>query len=111
MKAIPKQELINLINACVTTEIVCENDIKNIFNRYGDDYYKDYGDAPYELCKKNQYREAILNCIKENKRDCVICEWSKDGHCAGTEVCHLCMFESQYKPKEVADNLDYIPLE
>lgn len=32
-------------------------------------------------------------------RDCTSCRWSKDGCCAGTEECHLCMWESQYKPK------------
>lgn len=36
---------------------------------------------------------------QENERNCVTCKWSKDGHNAGTEECHLCMWESQYKPK------------
>lgn len=36
---------------------------------------------------------------QENERNCVTCERSKDGHSAGTEECHLCMWESQYKPK------------
>jgi hypothetical protein len=37
---------------------------------------------------------------QENERNCVTCEWSKDGHSAGTEECHLCMWESQYKSKK-----------
>ena len=36
---------------------------------------------------------------REEVKNCVTCEWSKDGHSAGTEECHLCMWESQYKPK------------
>ena len=50
---------------------------------------------------------AILERLKklpsvnaqEIVRDCTSCRWSKDGCCAGTEECHLCMWESQYKPK------------
>jgi len=34
-------------------------------------------------------------------RNCQTCENAKDGKCAGTEECHQCMWESQYKE---ADN-------
>lgn len=75
-------------------------------------------DAMYTLCdtgetlKENPWRDnphidVITDAInnlqsvnpQDNKRNCVTCEWSKDGHNAGTEECHLCMWESQYKPK------------
>lgn len=35
-------------------------------------------------------------------RDCQTCVNAKDGKCAGTEECHNCMWESQYK--EVQDD-------
>ena len=31
-------------------------------------------------------------------RNCVGCKYSKDNHNAGTEECHLCMWENQYTP-------------
>ena len=33
-----------------------------------------------------------------NIRNCFGCKYSKDNHNAGTEVCHLCMWENQYTP-------------
>ena len=35
----------------------------------------------------------------EDVRYCETCRWSKDGHCAGTEECHSCMWENQYEPR------------
>ena len=32
-------------------------------------------------------------------RNCFGCKYSKDNHNAGTEECHLCMWENQYTPK------------
>ena len=32
-------------------------------------------------------------------RYCKTCRWSKDGHNAGTEECHLCMWENQNEPR------------
>lgn len=48
---------------------------------------------------------AIDKC-DDMTRDCKTCEHSKDGRCAGTEICHLCMWESQYKEgkQNEADN-------
>jgi len=31
-------------------------------------------------------------------RNCLGCKYSKDNHNAGTEECHLCMWENQYPP-------------
>ena len=33
-----------------------------------------------------------------NIRNCFGCKYSKDNHNAGTEKCHLCMWENQYTP-------------
>ncbi len=42
---------------------------------------------------------------KTDIRECGSCKHSKDGHIAGTEECHLCMWKSQYKPKtELCDD-------
>ena len=35
---------------------------------------------------------------KNDIRACKSCVYSKDGKCAGTEECHLCMWENQYTP-------------
>ena len=47
--------------------------------------------------------EMIEQAIKELKqestvRNCFGCKYAKDNHNAGTEECHLCMWENQYKP-------------
>ena len=36
-------------------------------------------------------------------RHCETCRWSKDGHNAGTEECHLCMWENQYEPRVLTE--------
>lgn len=38
-----------------------------------------------------EYKEPIT-------RNCFGCKYSKDNHNAGTEECHLCMWENQYTP-------------
>lgn len=47
--------------------------------------------------------EMIEQAIKELEqestvRNCFGCKYAKDNHNAGTEECHLCMWENQYKP-------------
>ena len=69
--------------ACVVNEIMYKKVLDVIRKQIVDK-------AVYELPPVNP---------QENERSCVTCEWSKDGHSAGTEECHLCMWESQYKPK------------
>lgn len=47
-----------------------------------------------EICKDNK-------CWTEKEpttRNCFGCKYSKDNHTAGTEECHLCMWENQYTP-------------
>lgn len=38
------------------------------------------------------------NSISSDTRNCFGCKHSKDNHIAGTEICHLCMWENQYTP-------------
>ena len=57
-----------------------------------------------ELYLPIYFKENIIDVIpsvnpQKNERNCKTCEYSKGGHSAGTEECHLCMWESQYKPK------------
>lgn len=42
-----------------------------------------------------EYKEPTT---KNDIRACKSCVYSKDGKCAGTEECHLCMWKNQYKP-------------
>ena len=41
---------------------------------------------------------AIEKRIQPTTRNCFGCKYSKDNHYAGTEKCHLCMWENQYTP-------------
>lgn len=43
--------------------VIFEDEIKSVFDRYGDDYFRDYGwDTPWELCKENHvWDEARKN--------------------------------------------------
>ena len=68
MKAIPKEELLTLIN-CVDKNILFINDITALFNNYGDDYFKDYGCSPFELCNTNQQRIELLGKIGGGDND------------------------------------------
>ena len=47
------------------------------------------GDSQFEL--DNEFVETTI-------RKCFGCKHSKDNHNAGTEECHLCMWENQYTP-------------
>lgn len=47
----------------------------------------------YYMCEK-------WECEYEPERDCKTCKHSDNGKAAGIEECHLCMWESQYEPKE-----------
>ena len=45
---------------------------------------------------------AYIDCLqiidkytKSQRRNCRVCKHSKDGHCAGTEECHECMWENK----------------
>lgn len=36
---------------------------------------------------------------KQPERDCMNCDYSKDGHIDVSETCHICMWENQFIPK------------
>lgn len=58
MKVIPKDDLITMLNSMDGP--FYRDTIERIFDKYGDDYYKDPGYSPYELCNENQERKALL---------------------------------------------------
>lgn len=64
MKAIPKKDLLQIVES-FDRDVVFEDFISALFKKYGDDYFKDYGISPYELCNKNQLREEKIKEIKE----------------------------------------------
>ena len=59
MKVIPKKELIQLLEMH-DQELIYQDGIEGLFYTYGDDYYKDSYDSPFELCKSNANRKALL---------------------------------------------------
>ena len=65
MKAIPKRDLINIIDSLNIKDDkpVFDSTIKNIFEKFGDEYYYDHGDSygDPELCvdKSDIRREAL----------------------------------------------------
>ena len=59
MKVIPKKELIQLLEM-QDQELIYKSEIEDLFYEYGDDYYKDFYDSPFKLCKSNAERKALL---------------------------------------------------
>lgn len=59
MKAIPKKELIQLLEM-QDQKLIYKDGIDDLFYEYGDDYYKDSYDSPFKLCKSNAERKALL---------------------------------------------------
>ena len=61
MKAIPIKELIPMLESLLDEhEIIREDEIQNLFKRYGDDYFKDSSWKEYELCKENELRKELF---------------------------------------------------
>lgn len=54
----------------------------------------------YKWCEDGYFACSKWNCECEPERDCKTCKHSDNGKAAGIEECHLCMWESQYEPKE-----------
>ena len=50
--------------------------------------------------KRYEEHKLVLNLLEQEPttRNCFGCKHSKDNHNAGTEECHLCMWENQYTP-------------
>lgn len=69
--------------------------------------YKEPTTKNCESCRNFGSHHGICEICKDNKcwtevepttRNCLGCKYSKDNHNAGTEECHLCMWENQYTP-------------
>ena len=59
------------------------------------------GRVPYKgiiMYAINAIKNATPVDQEPNVRHCFGCKYSKDNHNAGTEECHLCMWENQYTP-------------
>ena len=59
------------------------------------------GRVPYKgiiMYAINAIKNATPVDQDPNVRHCFGCKYSKDNHNAGTEECHLCMWENQYTP-------------
>jgi hypothetical protein len=66
MKAIPIKELIPMLESLLDKhEIIREDEMRNLFKRYGDDYFKDSSWTGYELCKENELRKELFKEAEE----------------------------------------------
>ena len=52
MKVLTKAQLEEVLG---DGTIFSQDDVDELFEKYGDDYYKDYGAAPFELCEENPH--------------------------------------------------------
>lgn len=86
MKVIPKNELIILLQKGLSgKEDISKEFMDDIFETYGDDYYKDSSWSPYELVNANIKRKEFLrehlgetkHPFPENVGD--LCEMNVDG--------------------------------
>lgn len=68
MKAIPKDELVILINS-LDSDIVFAPTIDRLFDRYADEYYKDYGCSPFELTCVNPLRKDRIEELSKEDND------------------------------------------
>ncbi len=49
-------------------EIVTLPVMEEIFKQFGDEYYKDYGLSPYELCEENPYWDSLRKACADIPR-------------------------------------------
>ena len=66
MKAMSKNDLIALLED-FPSEIVYNSSLDFIFEKYGDDYFKESSYAPYELCNVNNDRLLFLETVNKKK--------------------------------------------
>jgi len=70
MKAIPADDLVYMLTATFSgspDSVITKDFIVKLFDAYGDDYYKDPGESPWELCKKNEARKSYIKGAVESK--------------------------------------------
>ena len=59
MKAMPKEELIILITQRLN-DIVFKDDMDALFEKFGDDYYRNMGDYQWKLTFPNKHRASEI---------------------------------------------------
>ena len=59
MKVIPLKELIAMLES-IPPRNITKTEICNLFDRYGDDYYKESSWADYELSSENELRKKFF---------------------------------------------------
>ena len=64
--------------------------LDNLIGMIEDNHGADYDTALHMAIKALEQEPTTRNCFG--------CKYSKDNHNAGTEECHLCMWENQYTP-------------
>lgn len=67
MKAIPIKELIPMLESLQDVQkIIYKDEIQNLFERYGDDYFREFSSwKGYELCRENELRKEWLKKAEE----------------------------------------------
>lgn len=63
---------------------------RKIFKEFATEVWA-FSEKDFLTWLNTEYEESTI-------RNCFGCKYSKDNHIAGTEVCHLCMWENQYTP-------------
>jgi hypothetical protein len=71
MKAIPIKELIQILESVPDDyKIIREDEIHELFKRYGDDYFREVSSwEGYELCKENELRKEWLKTAEELRKE------------------------------------------
>jgi hypothetical protein len=77
----------------IEKEKLIKADIESIENRVRHAF-----NQGYDLGFKEGKKRAKPQEQEPTTRNCFGCKYSKDNHNAGTEECHLCMWENQYTP-------------
>lgn len=70
MKGIPADDLIYMLRATFSNapySVVTKDFLVKLMDVYGDDYFKDPGEAPWELCRKNEARKSYMKGAMESK--------------------------------------------
>ena len=63
MRMMPVGEVITLLSTMDKNALISEQNMDNLFQRYGDYYHKEYGIDEWELCGINEKRIALLKEI------------------------------------------------
>jgi len=86
MKVIPKNELITIISH-TDCELLGVDTIKNLFEYYGDDYYKrDNFYSDWELVNENVERKRFLSSCKESNEQESLCDSDDCGEVDDNEM-------------------------